>query len=328
MARTWGYWTSGKLDVLRDYLNAFTTTTKNRASERIHLDLFAGGLDNSDRVTCEAVQSSAQIALSIDDPPFTRLRFFEIADKAQDLESALIAEHPDRDIKVYPGDCNEQLGYALRKLEHLSWAPAFAFIDPNCLEAKWSTLEQLSTFRKKGKIELFILFSPQMFSRLLPVAGKRMRPEDKTAIDEVFGTQDWLDIYQRRVDDLLTGGEAREEYLNLMRWRLETELGYKWTHPLELNNTQGGSLYYMIFATSHQAGDRIMRHLYNTAAKKFPEMRKEAVRRIRRMAEEASGVQQLFEHEAEHKPGQRIAGKDDLYVYEPPHQPPGESTGL
>ena len=117
MGRTWGYWTSGKLDVLRDYLNAFTTTTKYKSSERIYLDLFAGGLDNSDRITRETLQSSAQIALSIDDPPFTRLRFFEIADKAHDLESALIARHPNRDIKVYPGDCNEQLRHALKRIE-------------------------------------------------------------------------------------------------------------------------------------------------------------------------------------------------------------------
>ena len=49
MARTWGYWTRGKLDILRAYLDAFTTATKFGVTDRIYLDLFAGGLDNRER---------------------------------------------------------------------------------------------------------------------------------------------------------------------------------------------------------------------------------------------------------------------------------------
>ena len=30
--------------------------------------------------------------------------------------------------------------------------------------------------------------------------------------------------------------EAREKYVNLMRWRLESSLGYRFTHPFELRN--------------------------------------------------------------------------------------------
>ncbi|MDE0269364.1 MAG: three-Cys-motif partner protein TcmP [Acidimicrobiaceae bacterium] len=322
MSRTWGYWTRGKLEVLRDYLNAFTTATKNNSRERIYLDLFAGGTDNLDRVTKKGIQSSAQIALSIDDPPFTRLRFFEVADKAQELESALATEHPGRDIKIYPGDCNHQIQHALEELKHLSWAPTFAFIDPNCMEAKWSTLKQLSEFRTKGrKTELFLLFSPQMFSRLLPTTGQPLRPEDIESINGVFGTQTWRNIYKMRLDESLDGGQAREEYLNLMRWRLENELGYRWTHPLELKNTRGSSIYFMIFATSHKAGNGIMSHLYNTAADKFPDMRKEAVNRIRQAEEESSGVMRLFSDATVSGARQERSGTRYLYVHQPPHKP-------
>ena len=63
--RTWGYWTRGKLDILRRYLGAFTTTTKNKASERIYIDAFAGQAENADRLTGEAIDGSARIALSV-----------------------------------------------------------------------------------------------------------------------------------------------------------------------------------------------------------------------------------------------------------------------
>ena len=48
--RAWGYWTKGKLDILRRYLDAFTTATKLKASERIYIDAFAGIPGNRDRI--------------------------------------------------------------------------------------------------------------------------------------------------------------------------------------------------------------------------------------------------------------------------------------
>ena len=319
MSRTWGYWTRGKLDVLRDYLDAFTTATK-KSSERIYLDLFAGETENRDRITNETIRSSAQIALAIDNPPFTELRFFELEGKAQELESALLATHPMRNCRVYAGDCNDQIIRALTQLQPLSWAPTFAFVDPNSLEAKWGILEQLANFRSKGrKTELFLLFSPQMFSRLLPVKGRQLRPEDEQAISHIFGTNEWRSIYDMRLNRSLSGQEAREEYLNLMRWRLETVLGYRWTHPLELKNTRGTSLYFMIFATSNEVGHRIMSHLYSTAAKQFPAMQAEAKSRLEQIEEEHTGVMRLFTVD----PGPTAPeSKDDrFYVHEPPSRP-------
>ena len=39
MTRYWGFWTRGKLDILRRYLDAFTTASSGQG-ERIYLDLF------------------------------------------------------------------------------------------------------------------------------------------------------------------------------------------------------------------------------------------------------------------------------------------------
>ena len=80
--RSWGYWTRGKLDILERYLDAFTTT-KFKSSERIYLDAFAGEPENRDRLTGESIDGSARIALRVDDPPFTVLRFFETPENAK-----------------------------------------------------------------------------------------------------------------------------------------------------------------------------------------------------------------------------------------------------
>lgn len=320
MARTWGFWTRGKLDILRSYLDAFTTATKNRALP-IYIDLFAGGIENRDRQTDELIDGSAQIALSIEDPQFSVLRFFEVESKAQALESSLRTSHPGRDIKVYGGDCNELVPKALRELSGKAWAPTFAFVDPDGMEAEWRTLVALSEFRRqpRTKVELFILFAAPMFIRLLPVDGSEVRPADKAKINALFGCEDWRHIYEARLADEIKPGEAREQYLNLMRWRIENELGYKWTHPLAVHNVDGVPIYFMIFATDHEAGTRIMSGIYAKAAADFPAMREQARRMRNEARDEERGVMSLFPNDESLQDPPKL--HERFYEHEPPTQP-------
>lgn len=77
--------------------------------------------------------------------------------------------------------------------------------------------------------------------------------------------------------ELITPERAREEYVNLMRWRLQHELEYKTTFLLQIENTRGVPIYHMIFATDHSVGGDIMTYLYGTAAKKLPALKQEAI---------------------------------------------------
>ncbi len=320
--RAWGYWTKGKLDILRRYLDAFTTATKLKASETIYIDAFAGIPANRDRLTNEPLEGSAAIALSVDDPPFTKLRFFETKTNAPRLEAYLRRDYPGRDFQVFGGDCNELIPMELNRLQMFNWAPTFAFIDPNGMEAKWITLKALAQFKRgrKYKAELFLLFAPPMFSRVLPVDGREVRPSDAASIDQMYGTTDWRHIYLARLRNIIEPHRAREEYLNLMRWRLETDLRYRWTHAIEVRNERGQIIYYMIFATDNDAGDRIMRSVYAQAAEEFPKMREDA-RRIRiRLDNEFMGLTSLFgddDHSlwSPAQPGERF------YDHSPPSKP-------
>ena len=321
MSRPWGFWTLGKLDVLRRYLDAFTTASKT-TSERIYLDAFAGDPNNKNRLTGDTIEGSARIALSIDHPPFTHIRLFEKEAKAKKLKSVLRADFPGRNLKVYGGDCNERLPEALKELRAINRAPTFAFVDPNGKEAKWKTLEALANFRpaRLTKAELFLLFAAPMFTRLLRVKGGQVRSQDIEDITALFGFDDWQRIYEARLAKSIEPGQARDEYLNLMRWRLETKLGYKWTHPLEVRNEKNHIIYYMIFATDHEAGNRIMSNVYAQASAEFPAMREYALRRRNQQQKEQSGVMSLFGKDdnslwAPAKPGERF------YRHEPPEEP-------
>jgi three-Cys-motif partner protein len=292
--RYWGIWTREKLDVLRRYLDAFTTAS-TRSREIVYLDLFAGQTENYLRGTLERLEGSARIALQTTDPPFTRLAFCELRHHAKALDERLRADYPGRQFQVYPGDCNETVHTVLRDLQPYTWAPTFAFIDPNGPHTHWTTLEALARHRTgEHKVELWLLLPVDLFVRTLPVDGKLVTDANAAALTAMFGMDHWRVVYRARLAGELEPAEARDEYVNLMRWRLQRDLGYRWTHPLEMLNEQNRPIYHMIFATDHEAGTRIMSHIYGSAAEEFPAMR-EAVRRRRQDEElEAMGIMPLF----------------------------------
>jgi three-Cys-motif partner protein len=307
--RPWGYWTELKLQILSDYLDAFLTACQSQR-EVVYLDAFAGEGEGLSRVTGEVFQGSALRALEArghNGHRFTRLRYFERETKAAALEARLRTEYPGRDIKVYGGDCNSRLRDALDELGDVRWAPTFAFLDPDGLEVDWRTLEMLAAHKRGSqyKTELWLLFASPAPMRVL---GLRNPISDDAAhqITRLFGTTAWRPIHELRRAGELTAEEARDEFVNLMRWRLETALGYARTHPLHLKSERGVPLYHMIFATDNKAGDQIMSSIYVAAARAIPDMAREA---------------------REHRPGAQLSlglqtEAPVQYTYEPPRQPP------
>jgi three-Cys-motif partner protein len=316
--RAWGFWTKLKLQILIDYLDGFATASASQ-SERIYFDPFAGEGAGVDRQTGEEFPGSANIALDAGGGTgFTKFRFFEVDPaRAQRLEQRLRELHPGRDIKVHAGDCNEMIPVALNELRGLSWAPTFAFLDPDGVELAWETIASLADHKRgyrsatsgkpEYKVELWMLFPSGGFVRTLALDEDKLSSEDEARATRLFGSEEWRPIYEARVRGDINAERAREEYVNLMRWRLENELGYRYTHAFEIKNTQGVPIYHMIFATDNDAGTRIMTSIYAQAARDFPDMQREA-------RDRASGQGALDFDVPTGEP-------DTKYQHEPPWEP-------
>jgi three-Cys-motif partner protein len=273
--REWGDWTELKLGILGQYLDEFTTASK-RVDSRVFLDAFAGQGRGRSRTTGDVFEGSARIALNVIDPEFTHLRYFERdPTNARLLRQALETEYPGRDIKVFEGDCNDRIPEALAELRSVSWAPTFAFLDPDGIQLRWSTLQVLAAHKKRSpyKTELWLLFSTMGLVRRLALDESKLRRQDEQAANDAFGDESWRPVYDQRRRDDITGQQARAEYINLYRWKLETELGYAHTFALEIRNDRGVPIYAMVFATDNEAGKRIMLHLYEKAARDAPRRR-------------------------------------------------------
>lgn len=316
----WDWWSEVKLRILSDYLRAFTTAVSGKSKGVLCLDLFAGSYNNRRRHVDGTFPGSTRIALETA-PPFTKLAFFELADQAARLETAIRTARPtDTRWRVFPGDCNELLPEALRWLEPVRWAPTFAFLDPRGLQVAWSTVERLAQWRsdKKTKVEVWMLFPEPALARVLGLRGARGR-RSAEQLDLVDGCRDWIAIHQLRRSDAITPDEMRAEFVNLLRWRLEKVLEYKTTHALQIVTTGGQPVYTMVFATDSSASDKIMGHVYgNTATKTLPMMQARAQAAKQRRKDDQTGRLRLFDEEA----GQELFGKSTRYDHVPPWEPP------
>ena len=313
--RSWGYWTEQKLEILTEYLPAFTKASQ-RAGTTVYHDLFAGDTNNISRTTGEVISGSPRIALDTE-PPFSKVVLFELPGAAERLEQELRCEYPGRDLTVKAGDCNVTIDDVLANLRHVCTAPTFAFVDQYAAEIHWTTLTKLASFkqRSKFKVELWLLFAPSMLPRGLAKEDPDRAAAFADRITKMYGTAAWQEIHEARLAELLDPAEFRYELVNMMRWQLEHELGYQATHTFEMKNTNGVPIYEMIFATDNGAGNRIMSHLYGKAAKRRPRMREEALTKLRSVKEQERGALTLF------PPMPRIVEPDDLYQHSPP-QPP------
>jgi three-Cys-motif partner protein len=316
-SRTWGFWTEHKLSMLSEYLTAFTTASK-RSPSTLYLDLFAGRVRNISRTTGKTIDGSPRVALNTS-PPFSKAVMFELAPQAQQLRNELTEFYPGRDFEVIKGDCNERIAPVLQRLtrDDWSWAPTFVLLDQQAAEIKWTTLDQISRFKLRGKpkAELWLLFAPSMLPRGLVNKDSSAVARFASRITAMYGCDDWLDPYTAKKRELMSPAELRDELLNLMRWRLEKVLGYRATHSFVMRNTGGSEIYRMVFATDHEAGERIMKAIYGNAAKAQPQMRAEATARLQARKEAESNAPGLF------PPPRRPVKDVDLYQHEPPYEP-------
>jgi three-Cys-motif partner protein len=276
MTREWSYWTRNKLQILADYLPRFNMASQ-RSGHRVYLDLMAGEPDNIERHTDIEFDGSPTVALKAN-PGFTILRFGELGAKADKLSAALAERFPsDNRYQVIKGDCNQTIDTLLAELHDVRWAPTFAFLDQQAAEIYWSTIEKLAQFRQNRngwKTELWILMSPAMIAR--GVRGTNAN-EFKQQVSHLYGGDDWLRIMHALRSRKITPDQYRQEMVNLMRHRLETDLGYQFTHRIPMTmSTNKMTIFDMVFATDHRVGDRIMQHLYNLAAQREPDMMRQA----------------------------------------------------
>ena len=257
-------WTEEKLDYLQRYLDIFLITMKDskRKWRSINfIDLFSGPgkcrIDNSNRI----VLGSPLLALTHSKYKFDHYFFSDTNDKALTALKTRCekADLNNVNISYYCEDGNIAVDKIINLIQKMDdvyiekiWNSLnLAFLDPEGLELRWSTIEKLS---KVKKMDLIIYFSVMGVNREMPNEIDLPSP---TKLDIFFGGNEWRDIYKRNCNP----STRRKEIHDLYRQKL-ISLGYldiRETEPVIRNKTHNAPLYCLFFASKNKVGNDFWR---------------------------------------------------------------------
>ena len=197
-----GEHTDLKIEILRRYLNSYTTALKCKGFELVYLDPFCGSgfyetqsEQDEDR---ELHTGSALAALQISDKPFDRLMLNDINQKnIEALKTEICKEFPDRNVHFGNTDANLYVSQTCaQQLSKKGWdgTRGVIFLDPFATEVSWDTIE---TIARTKALDLWLLFPRKALSR---VARKSVDVDldlhpHRATLDRVFGDASWRLLY-------------------------------------------------------------------------------------------------------------------------------------
>ena len=264
-----GAWTRTKLDILKNYLDAYTTALKDKPFRLIYVDAFAGSgfwkprsagavEDPTDFLTMwkgsRAMKGSAAIALDIDNKPFDRLVFIE----KDDDRCKSLRKLASRRVKIVRDDANKAVPDLCHAMEPLD--RAVVFFDPFATEVSWSTVKTLADTKK---VDCWILFPLGAIARLMP-EDRYPDPESARHLDRVFGErQHWQSLYQSTKQLPLFGEKSmersggNEKVLRLYRKLLKSIFEKVAPTQRILRNSKNAPLFALYFSASNKKGASI-----------------------------------------------------------------------
>ena len=262
-----GDWTAQKLEILRRYLDAYTTALKDQPFQLIYVDAFAGYGSYQPGAAYrpedygdfqELHDGSPRIALGVRDKPFDRLVFIEKEPAACQALESLKDEFPGCGIEILEDDANTALPNfcaALRPYDR-----AVVFLDPFATQVSWDTVAALA---QTGKIDCWILFPLMAIARMMRLDAE---PTAALAIqlDRIFGGREhWENFYRVSPQQPLPmfadepaqeRSSGSDQIAARCRERLESVFAQVAPTSRTLRNRTNSPLFEIFFAASNPAG--------------------------------------------------------------------------
>ena len=259
-----GNWTKEKLNIFKNYLEAYLIALQNQKFGKIYIDAFAGTGEIETRDGEECLIGSAKRALSAS-KLFDQYFFIEKDPrKSQELQEMVEKEFPyiKQRVHIYPGDANENL---LKILEQIDWRynRGLLFLDPYATQFNWSSLEAVANSKS---VDVWYLFPFSAISRMLPKNGKYEQTEE--CLDRLLGDFGWRQEFYKEeqqislfeyidVDYFVKEVErdAKPEHIKeYILSRLRTIFPCVSKNPRIFRNSNNAPMFLFCFAISNESG--------------------------------------------------------------------------
>ena len=284
-----GSWTQEKLQILRAYLESYTTALKKQRFQLTYVDAFAGTgyVDHSsaypshgnpllvnafDNDTAGVLKGSARLALEVTDRAFDQFVFVERNPAYASELHRLKADFAIRDIRIEQADANVFLPeWCENRNQHLGvpWRHhrAVIFLDPFATEVDWQTVRCIADTKS---VDLWILFPLSALTRILPIESE---PNEAYAytLDRVYGGPEWRnELYHTRTQTTLFGDElvtsvrsAQRAIVDAYLRKLESTFAKIAPSPKWFHNSRNSPQFAFMFAASNPSGAPIAVQIAN-----------------------------------------------------------------
>ncbi len=271
-----GSWTIKKLDILEEYLNAYTTALKNKPFRLTYIDAFAGSgrvtLGNPNREAEDLISGSAERAIRIGDKPFDRLVFVDKdLESCRELERLRLA-YPARSIQIERADANR----FLQRID-VNWGTwrGVLFLDPFATQVEWSTVKRIAGF---NALDTWLLFPEFAIQRMLPRSRK---PEDVSAgwarrLDPIYGDDSWRGLYRESQQQSLFDEPHYERdpgadgLLGIYKNNLKNRFGDRLLdRSITLRAPIGSPLFEFLFCVGNKSGIGLAKRIADHISKGF-----------------------------------------------------------
>ena len=255
-----GYWSEIKLDIIKEYAQAYSQILSTKNLKHIYIDAFAGAGQHISKKTGEFIPGSPLNALNVQ-PPFDEYHLIDLnPHKVAELEKI---KGEKNDIFVYQGDCNQKLmKEVFPRVRYEDYKRGLCLLDPYGLHLNWEVIE---TAGKMKSIEIFLNFPVADMNRnALWKNPKGVDEDDIKRMTAYWGDETWKNTAY--TDDLF--GNPQKEINRVVadgfRERLKKKAEFKYvSEPLPMRNSNRAIIYYLFFASQQQVADKIIKDIFS-----------------------------------------------------------------
>lgn len=258
-----GYWSEIKLDIIRDYAQAYSRILSAQASlHHVYIDGFAGAGKHISKQSGEFILGSPMNAPLVK-PPFREFHFIDL-NGVRAAELRKLADN-NEDVHVYQGDCNQILeATVFPRCRYQDYRRALCLLDPYGLHLNWSILGAAGAMKT---IEIFLNFPVMdMNMNVLWQHPENVQANQACRMDAFWGDDSWRQVAYRTDLNLFGYMEktGNDDIVNAFRARLKSVAGFQFVpEPIPMRNTKGATVYYLFFASPNQTGAKIVGDIFN-----------------------------------------------------------------
>jgi three-Cys-motif partner protein len=256
-----GYWSEIKLDIIREYAQAYATIlAKQKNMTFAYVDGFAGAGVHLDTAG-DWVLGSPLNALNVR-PPFHDYYLIDLDDRRVSMLKKLTAEYSN--VHLFGGDCNKVLmEEVFPQVKYENYRRALCLLDPYGLHLNWEVVARAGAMRS---IELFVNFPlMDMNMNVLWHNPSRVDPKQAARMTAYWGDDSWRRVAYTGEWNLFgfPEKEGNQVIARAYQERLKNVAGFAYVpDPLPMRNSKGAEVYYLFFASQKPVAQKIVREIF------------------------------------------------------------------